>query len=72
LFGLGFGLFYVTLRVGRAVAAMNANAVRMIVSGQAPSFGPGFFALESWSVVPPVPAMPSVDCRSGASCQLLT
>jgi hypothetical protein len=21
------------------------------------------------SVVPPIPAMPSVDCRSGASCQ---
>jgi len=31
-FGLGLGLFYVTLGVGRAVAAMNANAVRMIVS----------------------------------------
>jgi len=33
LFGLGLGLFYVTLGFGRAVAAMNANAVRMIVSG---------------------------------------
>jgi putative MATE family efflux protein len=32
LLGLGFGLFYVTLGVGRAVAAMNANAVRMIAS----------------------------------------
>ena len=32
LFGLGLGLFYVTLGVGRAVAAMNANAVRMVVS----------------------------------------
>jgi len=32
LFGLGLGLFYVTLGVGRAVAAMNANAVRMIAS----------------------------------------
>ena len=32
LLGLGFGLFYVTLGVGRAVAAMNANAVRMITS----------------------------------------
>ena len=31
-FGLGLGLFYVTLGVGRAVAAMEANAVRMIVS----------------------------------------
>jgi Na+-driven multidrug efflux pump len=31
-FGLGLGLFYVTLGVGRAVAAMNANAVRMFVS----------------------------------------
>jgi Na+-driven multidrug efflux pump len=31
-FGLGLGLFYVTQGVGRAVAAMNANAVRMIVS----------------------------------------
>ena len=31
-FGLGLGLFFVTLGVGRAVAAMNANAVRMIVS----------------------------------------
>jgi putative MATE family efflux protein len=31
-FGLGLGLFYVTLGVGRAVAAMNANAVRMIAS----------------------------------------
>ena len=31
-FGLGLGLFYVTLGFGRAVAAMNANAVRMIVS----------------------------------------
>jgi Na+-driven multidrug efflux pump len=29
LFGLGLGLFYVTLGYGRAVAAMNANAVRM-------------------------------------------
>src|SRR5215470_6878936 len=32
LFGLGLGLFYVTLGVGRAVAAMNANAVRMVAS----------------------------------------
>ena len=32
LFGLGLGLFYVTLGFGRAVAAMNANAVRMITS----------------------------------------
>jgi Na+-driven multidrug efflux pump len=32
LFGLGLGLFYVTLGFGRAVAAMNANAVRMVVS----------------------------------------
>src|SRR6266446_583097 len=31
-FGLGLGLFYVTLGVGRAVTAMNANAVRMVVS----------------------------------------
>ena len=31
-FGLGLGLFYVTLGFGRAVAAMNANAARMIVS----------------------------------------
>lgn len=31
-FGLGLGLFYVTLGFGRAVAAMNANAMRMIVS----------------------------------------
>jgi putative MATE family efflux protein len=30
LFGLGLGLFYVTLGIGRAVAAMNANAVRMV------------------------------------------
>jgi Na+-driven multidrug efflux pump len=30
--GLGFGLFYVTQGFGRGVAAMNANAVRMIVS----------------------------------------
>ena len=51
-FGLGLGLFFVTQGVGRAVAAMTANAVRMIVSA---SFGlvaiygldlgvPGFFA----------------------------
>jgi hypothetical protein len=32
LFGLGLGLFYVTLGVGRAVAAVNANAVRMVAS----------------------------------------
>ena len=32
LFGLGLGLFYVTLGFGRAVAAMNANAVRMMTS----------------------------------------
>ena len=32
LFGLGLGLFYVTLGFGRGVAAMNANAVRMITS----------------------------------------
>jgi putative MATE family efflux protein len=31
-FGLGLGLFYVTQGVGRGVAAMNANAVRMIAS----------------------------------------
>jgi Na+-driven multidrug efflux pump len=31
-FGLGLGLFYVTQGFGRAVAAMNANAVRMIAS----------------------------------------
>jgi Na+-driven multidrug efflux pump len=31
-FGLGLGLFDVTLGFGRAVAAMNANAVRMIAS----------------------------------------
>jgi putative MATE family efflux protein len=31
-FGLGLGLFFVTQGVGRAVVAMNANAVRMIVS----------------------------------------
>src|SRR5262249_46654125 len=31
-FGLGLGLFFVTQGLGRAVAAMNANAVRMIVS----------------------------------------
>jgi putative MATE family efflux protein len=31
-FGLGLGLFYVTQAVGRGVAAMNANAVRMIAS----------------------------------------
>jgi putative MATE family efflux protein len=32
LFGLGLGLFYVTLGVGRAVTAMNANALRMAAS----------------------------------------
>ena len=32
LLGLGFGLFYVNLGLGRAVAAMNANAVRMVAS----------------------------------------
>src|SRR5262249_1727937 len=32
LFGLGLALFYVTQGVGRAVAAMNANAVRMVVT----------------------------------------
>ena len=32
LFGLGLGLFYVTQGLGRGVAAMNANAVRMVVS----------------------------------------
>jgi hypothetical protein len=32
LFGLGLGLFYVTVGYGRAVAAMNANAVRMVAS----------------------------------------
>jgi putative MATE family efflux protein len=31
-FGLGLGLFFVTQGVGRAVVAMNANAVRMIAS----------------------------------------
>jgi Na+-driven multidrug efflux pump len=31
-FGLGLGLFFVTQGVGRAVAAMNANAVRMMIS----------------------------------------
>jgi len=31
-FGLGLGLFYVTQGLGRAVAAMNANAVRMLAS----------------------------------------
>src|ERR1700730_3801884 len=31
-FGLGLGLFYVMQGLGRGVAAMNANAVRMIVS----------------------------------------
>ncbi len=31
-FGLGLGLFFVTQGVGRAFAAMNANAVRMIAS----------------------------------------
>jgi putative MATE family efflux protein len=31
-FGLGLSLFFVTQGVGRAIAAMNANAVRMIVS----------------------------------------
>src|SRR5215468_3673838 len=31
-FGLGLGLFYVSKSVGRGVAAMNANAVRMIAS----------------------------------------
>src|SRR5262249_61455629 len=31
-FGLGLGLFYVSQSVGRGVAAMNANAVRMIAS----------------------------------------
>src|SRR5262249_43051704 len=32
LFGLGLGLFCVTLGVGRAVRGMNANAVRMVAS----------------------------------------
>lgn len=31
-FGLGLGLFFVTQGVGRAVAATNANAVRMIAN----------------------------------------
>jgi len=31
-FGLGLGLFYVTQGLGRGVAAMSANAVRMVVS----------------------------------------
>jgi Na+-driven multidrug efflux pump len=31
-FGMGLGLFYVSQGVGRGVAAMNANAVRMIAS----------------------------------------
>jgi len=31
-FGLGLGLFFVTQGIGRAVIAMNANAVRMVVS----------------------------------------
>jgi len=31
-FGLGLGLFFVTQGVGRAVMAMNANAVRMVAS----------------------------------------
>ena len=32
LLGLGFRLFYVSLGLGRGVAAMNANAVRMVAS----------------------------------------
>ena len=39
-FGLGLGLFYVMLGVGRGVAAMNANAVRMMTSA-----GLGLFAV---------------------------
>ena len=31
-FGLGLGLFFVTQGMGRAVDAMNANAIRLIVS----------------------------------------
>jgi Na+-driven multidrug efflux pump len=52
LFGLGLGLFYVTLGFGRAVVAMNANAIRMMTSaglGLVAVYGfnlgvPGFFA----------------------------
>ena len=51
-FGLGLGLFFVTQGVGRSVAAMNANAVRMIVSAGGGLIAvywfdlgvPGFFA----------------------------
>jgi len=39
-FGLGLGLFYVMMGVGRGVAAMNANAVRMMTSA-----GLGLFAV---------------------------
>jgi len=38
--GLGFGLFYVTMGVGRGVVAMTANAVRMMASA-----GLGLFAV---------------------------
>jgi len=38
--GLGFGLFYVTMGVGRGVVAMTANAVRMMTSA-----GLGLFAV---------------------------
>ena len=34
-FGLGLGLFYVSLGFGRGVAAMSANAVRLIVNAGA-------------------------------------
>jgi putative MATE family efflux protein len=53
-FGLGLGLFYVMQGLGRGVAAMNANAVRMMVSAA------GGLAAVYWMNLGPIGLFPAV------------
>jgi hypothetical protein len=60
-----------TTLVRRALAQRNGRRHQRSVAGQPQPFAPGFYVLESWSVVRAIPAMPRVDRANGAVCRYL-
>ena len=50
------------------IPAIHASFEFSHSQGQPQPFAPGFFVLESWSVVTAIPAEPKVDRRHGALC----
>ena len=66
-FGLGLGLFYVMQGVGRGVVAMNANAVRMIVSARGGLVAVYWFRPGRHGLLAPLPPASAFTPRSSSA-----